>query len=195
MSLAVESAYLHSNGEPPRKRPCRNQPEKSNNIHNAPGISCPRKSTTEDLARLVEKSNCVELASTFFDVYGYTIIMPNLSAFYSGSMQTDDWYDDVYYYVQLNYSGKKLTKAQRGLVRAVEEVATSKDGGLTNQQWRCLLCLNIRVGRRYESPKLKKIHRPELDHLKKLATTVLDGTQQTTVLALYKALERSAEKQ
>ncbi|CAF1200829.1 unnamed protein product [Adineta steineri] len=194
MSVVIQRAQLHAEDERPHKRLRQDQSEKPSKASASSIISSSYKDSANDIVHRIEQSNCVELASTLFDVYGYTIIMPNLPKFYSGSMPTNDWYDDVYYYVKLDFNGEKLNKTQNELVRSVQQVAISKCGGLTNQQWRCLLCLNIRVDKRHDSTKLKRIHFSEVDRVKRLALDVLDGKQQETVLALVGVLEQCTKK-
>ena len=185
----MESPCDYLSSERPSKR---QRKEQYNDTINS--ISNSDKKPMADLQRRMAQSNCVELVSMLFDVYGYTVIMPKLYKVYSGSVPIKDWYNDVSRYVRLNYKGEELNDEQVKLVQSVQKIATSKYGGLIDQQWRSLLSLNIRVDRRYDSTKINQIHMQEVNRVKKLAMSVLSDTQQKTVLALVDILEKYANK-
>lgn len=153
MSVIVDPSYLQSEETVARKHRRPNSPSTSNNATDILSKTNLCHNEICDMARRVRRSQCVEDTSTLFHVYGYTIIMDNLPNFYSGSRLIKDWYEDVYRFVELSYIGRELAAEENQLVKAVELIATSKYGGLTNQQWRCLLCLAMRVNKHYDSGK------------------------------------------
>ena len=194
MAVAVKLPNSFSNGERPYKRQRREQLNEPTKDVTSTIISSSSTDPVKDMVRRIQQSNCVELTSMLFDLYGYAVIIPKLSKVYSGSMPINDWYADVSRYVKLNYQGEKLDDQQDKLVQSVQKIATSRYGGLTDQQWRSLLCLNIRIDKRYDSTKMQQIPMVEVRHVEELAMTVLEGKQQATVLALVQILEKYANK-
>lgn len=137
-----------------------------------------------------EQSDCVRRASILFDVFGYVVMIPRLQTEYKGSLIIKDWHDDVRALLERSFKEQKLSEKQKKLVETVEKVAISDDL-LTYEQWRCLLCLNLMAGASGKGKTMKIIHLEEVQKVKELATRVLDGTKQSTVLQLVNILEKS----
>ena len=145
------------------------------------------RSKTDCLTRIL-RSQCVERVASLLDVFGNKVIMPILGHQYVGSLPIGDWQQDVRRFIDLDCEKEKLTKEQLELVQKVNQVVN--ECGLTDQQWRCLVYLGVRVGTFEGSHVLKKDHQRELEDVKKLAEDVLEGFSLGTVLALIKAIEK-----
>ena len=148
--------------------------------------SIPR-SKTDCLTRIL-RSECVERVAFLLDVFGDAVIMPKLRPQYGGSLPTGEWQQDVRRLIGLDCENEKLTNEELELVGKVNKIAN--ECGLTDQQWRCLVCLGVRVGTFEGSHELKKDQRRELKDVQKLAEDVLEGFSLDTVLALIKAIEK-----
>ena len=145
-----------------------------------------------DCLKRIRQSQCVERVALLLDVFGDEAILPILRDRYHGTLPIDNWQQDVRRLIDLDCENEKLNKKQRELVQEVNQVVN--ECGLTDQQWRCLVCLGVRVGTFEGSHELKKDHRRELKDVQKLAEDVLEGFSLGTVLALIKAIEKHGLK-
>jgi hypothetical protein len=137
-----------------------------------------------------EQADCVRRASILFDVFGYVVILPRLQTKYKGPLTINDWHDDVRALLECDFEQRSLSEEQKELVQIVEKLATSREL-FTYEQWKCLLTLNLMAGASGKGDKMRIIHRVEVDKVKELATRVLDGAKQSTILRLMSLLEDS----
>lgn len=137
-----------------------------------------------------EQGDCVRRASILFDVFGYVVLLPHLQTKYQGPLTINDWHDDVRALLERDFEQRPLSKEQQELVQTVEKLGIHRDL-FTYEQWKCLLTLNLMAGAGGKGDKMKIIHHPEVEKVKELATRVLGGAKQSTVLRLVSILEAS----
>jgi hypothetical protein len=125
-----------------------------------------------------ELSHCVEIVSQMVDLFKHNVIMPALQA-------EDNWHDDHRHQLKRN---KGIT-GNSFLDHRAQKVAIEK--GLTEEQWKGLLYLNVTAGDTVEMVNVSK------DHLRKvhdMALRLLEGQEQEAVFALIDAIMKYIPK-
>ena len=121
-----------------------------------------------------EYNDCVEFVSQLVDLLKHTVILPELQS-------EEDWHDDIEHQVKRN----KGSTGNSLLDDKLEKIVISK--GLTREQWRALLYVNLTAGDTLDMITVTR------DHLKKvhdMASRLLDQEEQLAVYALVNAIEK-----
>jgi hypothetical protein len=121
-----------------------------------------------------ELTDCVEFVSQLVDLLKHTVILPELQS-------ENDWHDDIEHQLKRN----KGSTGDIHLDDKLERIAISK--GLTKEQWRALLYVNLTAGDTLEMITMTR------NHLKKvhdMASRLLEREEQLAVFALINAIEK-----
>jgi hypothetical protein len=125
-------------------------------------------------SRQIELNDCIEFVSQFVDLLKHTVIIPELQF-------EDDWHDDIGHQIKRN----KGTTGNRLLDDKVERIAISK--GLTKEQWKALLYLNLTAG---DSLEMITVTRNHLKKVHDMASRLLEHEEQLAVFALIDAIKK-----
>jgi len=129
------------------------------------------------------QSMCVELTSFLFDIFCQRVILSKLSS----SSNKLDWFMNVRDLLHRSYMKDTLSKDEQQLVEKIEQEAISQY--FTDDQWRCLLNLNVSMGQLCGHKKMDpyKLSTQVSD----LAAKSLEETAQKIVQTLVEAMKKS----
>lgn len=150
------------------------------------GIECAYEKDLQELEReadiqyrQLELSECLEYVAHLVDLFNHRVILPQL--------QLDhDWQD----HIQEEFKRNKGVMGNHLLDTQVEKAAIKF--GLTREQWKHLLYLNLIEGDRMDMTTVSRSH---LRKVHDMAARLLEGHEQATVFTLINAIEKHMPSQ
>ena len=158
--------------------------KKFDNTHrNSPvlGIECAYAKDLQELEREadiqyreIELSECLESVAHLVDLFNHSVVLPQL--------QSDhDWHD----HIQEEFKRNKGVMGNHLLDSQVEKTAIKF--GLTEEQWKHLLYLNLIEGDRIDMTTVSRSH---LRKVHDMAGRLLESQERAAVFALIDAIEK-----
>jgi hypothetical protein len=125
-----------------------------------------------------ELNDCIEFVSQLVDLLKHTVIIPELQS-------ENDWHDDIEHQIKRN----KGNTGNTNLDDKIERIAISK--GLTKEQWKALLYVNLTAG---DSLEMITMTRNHLKKVHDMASRLLEREEQLPVFALIDAIKKHMPK-
>jgi hypothetical protein len=166
-------AHVTTKSLPSSKRSTNNEITISNNGWDFKGMAEKSEREANMQSKQSELNDCVEFVSQLVDLLKHTVIIPELQS-------EDDWHDDIGHQLKRNKG-----TIGNSLDGKVEQIAVRK--GLTTEQWRQLLYVNLTAGDYLEMTNVSRSH---LKKVHDMASRLLEGEERTTTFALIDAIER-----